>query len=90
LTIKDHDIEAVRSFKYLGTAINNTNYKTKEIKARNLVPNNAYPSLQPIFKSKQTHPKKIRLYKTLMKPVLCYGSVTCTLTQITQQGMYIS
>jgi hypothetical protein len=28
LTIKDDDIEVVRSFKYLGTAINNTNDET--------------------------------------------------------------
>ena len=32
LTFKDHDIEVVRSFKYLGTAINNINYETEEIK----------------------------------------------------------
>jgi len=41
LTIKDHDIEDVRSFKYLGTAISNTNDKTEEIKARNLLANKA-------------------------------------------------
>jgi hypothetical protein len=56
LTFKDHDTEVVRSFKYLGTAIDNTNYVTKEIKARILVPNKAYSSLQPIFRSKQIHP----------------------------------
>ena len=32
--VKDHDIEVVRSFKYLGTVIRNTNDETKEIKAR--------------------------------------------------------
>jgi len=26
----DHDTEVVRSFKYLGTVINNSNYKTEE------------------------------------------------------------
>jgi len=29
----DHDTEADRSFKYLGTVSNNTNDKTEEIKA---------------------------------------------------------
>jgi hypothetical protein len=52
LTFKDHDTEVVRSFKYLGTAINNTNYETYEIKARITVPNKASPSLQSIFRSK--------------------------------------
>jgi hypothetical protein len=32
--MKDHDIEDVSSFKYLGIVINNTNYETEEIKAR--------------------------------------------------------
>jgi threonine dehydratase len=32
LTFKDHDIKVVTSFKYLGSAINNTNYKQKESK----------------------------------------------------------
>jgi len=37
--IKDHDIEVVKSFKYLGTEINNTNDETEEIKARILAAN---------------------------------------------------
>jgi hypothetical protein len=28
---------------------------------------------------------KIRIYKTLIKPVLCYGSIDWTLTQMTEQ-----
>ena len=38
---KDHDIEVVRSFKYVGTEINNTNDETKEIKPRILPTNKA-------------------------------------------------
>jgi hypothetical protein len=47
LTFKDHDTDVVRSFKYLGTAINNTNYETKEIKATIRVLNKADSSLHP-------------------------------------------
>jgi hypothetical protein len=32
--MKDHDIEVVRSFEYLGTGINNDNDETVKIKAR--------------------------------------------------------
>jgi hypothetical protein len=46
LTIKDHDIEIFRSFKYLGTIVNNTNDEREEIKARILAANKAYSSLQ--------------------------------------------
>jgi len=79
-------IEVVRRFKYLGTVINDSNDETEEIRARILTANKAYSSLQTIFQSKQIHRNNtIRLYKTLIKPILYYGSVTWTLTQIAQQ-----
>jgi hypothetical protein len=55
LTLKDHGIEVVRSFKYLGTVINNTNYETEEIKARILTANKACCSLQTLLPCKQIH-----------------------------------
>jgi hypothetical protein len=53
--MKDHDTEDVRSFKYLGTVINNTNDETEEIKARILAADKAYCSLQTILRSQQIH-----------------------------------
>jgi hypothetical protein len=86
LTVGDHNIEMVRRFKYLGTIINDTSDEIEEIQARILATNKAYSSLQTVFQSKQMHQnKKIRLYKTLIKPILCYGSVTWTLTQAAEQ-----
>jgi hypothetical protein len=77
VTVGNHNIETVRRFKYLGTIINYTNDKMEEIRARILAVNKAYSSLQTIFRSKQIHwNNKIRLHKTLIKPMLCYGSVT--------------
>ena len=55
MAIKDHDIEVVRSFTYLGTALNDINGETDEIKDRILAANKAYPPLQTIFVSKQFH-----------------------------------
>ena len=82
-TVKDHDIEVIRRFKNL---INDINEETEEIQARILAANKAYSSLQTIFRSKQIHRNnKIRLYKTLIKPIFCYGSVTWTLTQTKEQ-----
>jgi len=89
LTIKDHNIEVVRSFKYLETEINNTNDETEEIEASILAANKAYSFLLYIYK--QIHRNNnLRLYKTLIKPVLCYGSVTRTLTQMTGQMLRAS
>jgi hypothetical protein len=45
LTSKDHDIETVRDFKYMGTVINTNNDEIEEIKARILTANKAYSSL---------------------------------------------
>ena len=89
LTLEDHDIEVVRTFKYLGTVINNTEDETEEIKARILAANKACCFLQTVLRCKQIHRNnKIRLYKALMKPVLCYGSVHWTQTQMTEHMLY--
>jgi hypothetical protein len=86
LIVEDHKIEVVRRIKYLGSVINDTNDETKEIRARILAANKAYSSLRTIFQSKQIHQNnKIRLHKTVIKPILCYGNVTWTLTQTAEQ-----
>ena len=86
LTVEDHDIEVVTRFKYLGMVLNDTNEEKEEIQARILAANKAYSSLQSIFRSKQIHRNdKIGLYKSLIKPILSYGSVTWNLTQTTEQ-----
>jgi len=45
----------VRSIKYQGTIISNTNDGTEAIKARILADNKAYSSLKTVFASKQIH-----------------------------------
>ena len=82
LTVEEHKIEVVRRLKHLGTVINDSDDEMEEIRARILAANKAYSSLRIIFRSKQIHRNnKIRLYKKLIKPILCYGSVTWTLAQ---------
>jgi len=91
LTVEDHKVEVVRRFKYLGTVINDSNDEMEEIRTRILAANKAYSSLQTIFRSKQIHRNnKIRLYKTLTKPILCYGNVTWTLTQTAERVLNTS
>jgi len=80
------DLKSTTSCTYLGMVINDINDEMEEIRARILAANKAYISLQTIFRSKQIHRNnKIRLHKTLIKPILCYGSVTWTLTQMLEQ-----
>ena len=69
LTITDHDIEAIGSFKNLQTVNDNTNDETEEIKGKITAAKTAYSSLHITFRCKQIHRNnKIRLYETLMKP----------------------
>jgi hypothetical protein len=68
------------------TVINDVKDKPEEIRAKILATNKAYSSLQTIFWSKQIHQNnKIRLYITLIEPILCYGSVTWTLIHTSEQ-----
>jgi hypothetical protein len=47
-------------------------------------------TLQNIFPSIQIHNNnRIRLYKQLMRPVLYYGSVTWSLTQMTEHTLHV-
>jgi hypothetical protein len=71
LTIEDHNIEVVRRFKYLGTVINDVSDEAEEIRAMILPANQAYSSMQTIFRSKQIlRNNKIRLLLTPWSRVL--------------------
>jgi hypothetical protein len=74
---------------YRGTVIYNTNYESELIKNSILTVNKAYYSLQTILRSKQIHRNyKIRLYKTLIIPLLFHGSVILTLTLMRELMLY--
>jgi hypothetical protein len=71
----EHNFDAVDEFKCLGTLINIKNSTPQEIKRRTVAANISYYGLNKIFKSKHlTWRTKIRLYKTLIRPVITCGS----------------
>jgi hypothetical protein len=75
LTTGERNFEVVDEFKYLGTLVNIKNSIPEEIKRRTVAANRSYYGLNKIFKSKHlTRRTKIRLYKTLIRPVITYGS----------------
>jgi hypothetical protein len=85
---KDHDIkivnrsfENVSQFKYLGTTVINQNFIQDEIKRRLNSGNACYHSVQnflsPGLLLKNV---KIRIYKTIILPVVLYGCETWSLT----------
>lgn len=73
--VENYNFEIVNDFIYLGTAINKTNNISFEIKRRTILANRCYFGLSKQFKSKAiSRQTKITFYKSLILPVLMYGS----------------
>jgi len=69
--------EKVESFKYLGTMITSLNEIKTEINSKIAVGNKCYCALGTISKRKSVSQSiKIRLYKTIIRPVVTYGPET--------------
>ena len=79
--IDNSSIERVEEFKYLGTTLTNKNSITEEIKSRLKVGNACYYSVQNILSSSLLSKKvKIKIYRTIILPVVLYGRETWSLT----------
>jgi hypothetical protein len=71
----------VSQFKYLGTTVTNQNLIQEEIKRRLNSGNACYHSVQSLLSSRLLSKNlKIRIYKTIILPVVLYGCKTQSLT----------
>jgi hypothetical protein len=71
----------VSQFKYLGTTVTNQSLIQKEIKWRLKSGNACYHSVQNLLSSRLLSKNlKIRIYKTIILPVVLYGRETWSLT----------
>lgn len=74
--------ERVTHFKYLGEVMTERNEVQMEIKGRLAAGNRCYFSFQKLLRSSLvTRHLKLLVYKTIIKPVVMYGSETWTLTK---------
>ena len=90
INIEEFTFQGVNSFKYLGTIVNNTNTIKEEISKRLLVGNRAYFANIKLFTSRLlSRATKFRLYKTLIRPVVCYGAETWTLSEMNSNKLRI-
>lgn len=88
--IGESNIENVDKFTYLGTDLSKNANENEEIKRRLHIANRAYYSVLLIIKSRLIHRKtKIRIYKTIIRPVVCYGCEAWTLTQTSEKMMNV-
>ena len=75
--------ERVEEFKYLGTTLTNKNSIQEDIKSRLKVGNACYYSVQNLLSSSLLSKKlkiKIRVYRTIILPVVLYGCEAWSLT----------
>jgi hypothetical protein len=73
-------IEMVEELKYLGTTLTNQNSIQEEIKCRLKLGNACYYSVQnPLSSSLPSKTLKIKIYRTIILPVVLYGCETWSL-----------
>jgi hypothetical protein len=84
LQIGNKTFEAVQSFQYLGNIIGKTNNNNKCIKDRIMMGNKAYyANRQLVNNNLISRISKLQVYRTLVRPVVTYGSESWTLTMVT-------
>ena len=82
--------EGLAEFIYLDTLISNDNSVQKEIQRRILAGNRTYFAAISLFRNRLLSSSiKIRLYKTLIRPIVTYGAETWTMTKKEEQALRI-
>ena len=71
----------MEEFKYLGTTLTSQNSIAEEIKSRLMSGSPCYPSVQNLLSSRLLSKNlKIKIYRTIILPVVLYGCETWSLT----------
>ena len=81
MKMDNSSIERVEEFRYLGTTLTNQNSIQEEIKCRLKLGNACYYSVQNLLSSSLlSKTLKIKIYRTIILPVVLYGCETWSLT----------
>ncbi|KAJ4431865.1 hypothetical protein ANN_20471 [Periplaneta americana] len=90
IKIGDLSFEEVEKFKYLAATVTNINDTRQEIKHRINMGNASYYSVEKLLSSSLLSKNlKVRIYKTVILPVVLYGCETWTLTLREEQRLRV-
>jgi hypothetical protein len=90
INIEDMQFEKTKAFKYLGSIVNEDNSIEQEIQERIAAGNRAYFANKIMFTSKQISRKvKLKLYRTIVRPVVTYACETWTLKDKIEQKLMV-
>jgi hypothetical protein len=81
LNVGSYKFERVDKFKYLGSLVTENSEDSTEIKIRTAAGNRCYFSVTKLLKSRAVaRNTKVRMYRTIIRPVVTYGSEIWCLT----------
>ncbi|KAJ4434049.1 hypothetical protein ANN_16368 [Periplaneta americana] len=90
IKIGNLSFEVVEKFKYLGATVTDINDTREEIKRRINMGNACYYSVEKLLSSSLLSKNlKVRIYKTVILPVVLYGCETWTLTLREEQRLRV-
>ena len=90
MNISNMNIEVVDKFKYLGMMIATDGNMKEEIDARIGAANRCYFSLLNLFiKRSISENTKLRVYNTIIRPILLYGCETWALTKVLEKRLEV-
>jgi hypothetical protein len=85
-----HEFEHVKECSYLGSQLNQTSSTNSEIQARILSGNCCYYAYGKLLKSRALNrSSKLKIYKSVIRPVVTYGCEAWTLTNRDEQYLRI-
>ena len=90
LEVEGHTFKRIQQFKYLGAMLTQQNEINNEVKARIQAGNRCYFGLTKLLRSRTLSTNlKIQIYRTLIKPVVTYGSETWTLRKTDENSLTV-